>query len=252
MSGIYDYVLVGDEVPRPNPVGALGDISSALFATIGILAALRHRDATGEGQRVDIAMYDSTVAMTDIVANFESLGKHRLNEPKNAILDPFRAADGWFVMQLVREHQLERISELVGHPEWPTDPRLATREGWAAHLEDMFRPAIEAWASHMTKLEAVHQLSAAGIAAAPVQTAQEVLADPHLDQRNMLVEMERSDDVEAPVVIPGNPVKLSKMAEGPESRIPWLGEHTRSVLHDELGLDDSAIDRLVADGVVTD
>ena len=229
-----------------------GDISSGLFATIGILAALRHRDRTGEGQRIDIAMYDATVAMTDIVTNFGSMGKFRLNEPRNAILDPFRASDGWFVMQLVREHQLERISQLVGHPEWPTDPRLATREGWAAHLEDMLRPAIEKWASHMTKLEAVQQLSAAGIAAAPVQTAQEVLADPHLDQRNMLVEMDRSDGVEAPVVIPGNPVKLSKMAEGPESRVPWLGEHTRSVLHDELGLDDSAIDQLVADGVVTD
>jgi crotonobetainyl-CoA:carnitine CoA-transferase CaiB-like acyl-CoA transferase len=98
----------------------------------------------------------------------------------------------------------------------------------------------------------VDKLSAAGIAAAPVQKAQEVLADPHLDQRNMLIEMERSDDVEAPVVIPGNPVKLSKMAEGPESRVPWLGEHTRSVLHEELGLDDAAIDQLVADGVVTD
>jgi crotonobetainyl-CoA:carnitine CoA-transferase CaiB-like acyl-CoA transferase len=104
----------------------------------------------------------------------------------------------------------------------------------------------------MTKLEAVQELSKAGIASAPVQTALEVLADPHLDQRHMLVEMPRSDDVEAPVVIPGNPVKLSKMAEGPESRVPWLGEHTRSVLHDELGLDDSAIDQLVADGVVTD
>ncbi len=90
----------------------------------------------------------------------------------------------------------------------------------------------------MTKLEAVEKLSAAGIAAAPVQTAPEVLADPHLDQRNMLVEMERTDGVERPIVIPGNPVKLSKMAEGPESRIPWVGEHTRSVLHDELGLDD--------------
>ena len=75
MSGIYDYVLVGDEMPRPNPVGALGDISSGLFATIGILAALRHRDATGEGQRIDIAMYDATVAMTDIVTNFESHGE---------------------------------------------------------------------------------------------------------------------------------------------------------------------------------
>ena len=109
--------------PRPNPVGALGDISSGLFATVGILAALRHRDRTGEGQRVDIAMYDATVAMTDIVTNFESLGKHRLNEPKSAILDPFRASNGWFVLQLVREHQLERIAQLVGHPEWVDDPR---------------------------------------------------------------------------------------------------------------------------------
>ena len=253
MSGIYDYVLVGDETPRPNPVGALGDISSGLFATVGILSALLHRDRTGEGQRVDIAMYDATVAMTDIVTNFASMGKYRLNEPRNAILDPFRASDGWFVMQLVREHQLERISRTGrttpnGRPT-PASPRA---KGWAAHLEDMLRPAIEAWASHMTKLEAVEKLSAAGIAAAPVQTAQEVLVDPHLEQRNMLVEMERSDGVEAPVVIPGNPVKLSKMAEGPESRVPWLGEHTRSVLHDELGLDDAAIDQLVTDGVVTD
>ncbi len=123
-------------------------------------------------------MYDATVAMTDIVTNFESLGKHRLNEPRNAILDPFRAADGWFVMQLVREHQLERISQLVGHPVWPTVPRLATREGWAAHLEDMLRPAIEDWASHMTRMEAVAKLSAAGIASAPVQTAPEVVVDP--------------------------------------------------------------------------
>ncbi|HEV8296410.1 MAG TPA: CoA transferase, partial [Acidimicrobiales bacterium] len=224
MSGIYDYVLVGDEIPRPNPVGALGDISSALFAAIGILAALRHRDATGEGQQVDIAMFDATVAMTDIVTNLGSLGMHRLNEPKNVVLDPFRASDGWFVLQLVREHQLERIANLVGHPEWPTDPRLATRIGWAEHVDDMLRPAIEAWAGGLTKLEAAQQLSAAGIAAAPLQTTEEVMADPHLAARHMLVEMQRTDGGEHPVVIPGNPVKLSKVAEGPESRVPWVGE----------------------------
>ena len=68
MSGIYDFMRRPDERPRPNPVGALGDISTALFAVIGVLAALRHRDATGLGQRIDMAMYDATVAMTDIVA----------------------------------------------------------------------------------------------------------------------------------------------------------------------------------------
>ena len=95
------------------------------------------------------------------------------------------------------------------------------------------------------------KLSAAGIASAPVQTAPEVVVDPHLEGRNMLVEMERSDGVERPVLIPGNPVKLSKVAEGPEQRVPWLGEHTRAVLTDELGLDADAIDALVADGVIT-
>ena len=75
----------------------------------------------------------------------------------------------------------------------------------------------------MTRMEAVAKLSAAGIASAPVQTASEVVADPHLEGRNMLVEMERTDGVERPVLIPGNPVKLSKVAEGPESRVPVAG-----------------------------
>ena len=110
MSGIYEYMRPPDQPPRANPVGALGDISSALFATIGVLAALRHRDRTGEGQQVDVAMYDATVAMTDIVTNLASLGVERRAFPQPFILDVFRASDGWFVMQLVREHQFERLA----------------------------------------------------------------------------------------------------------------------------------------------
>src|SRR5204862_6833096 len=115
MSGIYEYMRRPDEPPRANPVGALGDISSALFASIGILAALRHRDRTGEGQHVDVAMLDATVAMTDIVTNFASLGLPSQPHPPPYILDTFKAADGWFVMQLVREHQFERLAETIGH-----------------------------------------------------------------------------------------------------------------------------------------
>jgi crotonobetainyl-CoA:carnitine CoA-transferase CaiB-like acyl-CoA transferase len=239
-----------NEAPRANPVGALGDISSALFAVIGTLAALRHRDATGEGQHVDVAMYDATVAMTDIVMNYFSMGIDALHRNRGSIIDSFRANDGWFVMQLVREHQFVRLAGVVEHPEWLDDSRLADRFGWSRHLETVLRPAIEEWAAQYTKFEAARILTSAGIAASPCQVAAEVVVDPHLQQRDMILELDRPDGLEPPVLIPGNPVKLSKVADGPETRVPWLGEHTRDVLRDELGLDDGELDRLTAEGAI--
>jgi crotonobetainyl-CoA:carnitine CoA-transferase CaiB-like acyl-CoA transferase len=100
----------------------------------------------------------------------------------------------------------------------------------------VLRPAIEGWARGRTRLEACAALSAAGIAAGPCATADEVVADPHVAARSMLVEVPRTDGVEQPVLVPGNPVKLSEVAEGPETRVPWLGEHTDEVLQAELGL----------------
>lgn len=237
MSGIYEYMRRPDEAPRANPVGALGDISSGLFAVIGVLAALRHRDRTGEGQQVEVAMYDAAVAMTDIVTSLASLGIDRQRFPSPYILDSFRATDGWFVMQIVREHQFDRLAAVVGHPEWLDDPRFATRDGWGEHLEDVIRPGVEAWAATLSKFDAARELMSAGVAAGPCHNAHEVIADPHLRDRHMIVEAPRTDGVESPVLVPGNPVKLSKMAEGPETRVPWLGEHTATVLRDELGLD---------------
>jgi len=251
MSGIYDYTRRPGEPPRANPVGALGDISSALFATIGILAALRHRDLTGEGQHVDVAMLDATVAMTDIVTNFASLGWETQPYPPPYILDTFRASDGWFVMQLVREHQFERLAETIGRPEWVHDPRLAERTGWGEHLDDVIRPGIEAWAAARTKMEAAQELMAAGVAAGPCLESGEVIADPHLAARNMLVAMPRIDGVDQPVLIPGNPVKLSNVPEEAEERVPWVGEHTFEVLREELGLDDASVGALAEAGIIS-
>ena len=251
MSGIYDWKNP-DAPPVTIPVGALGDISSGLFAVIGILVALRHRDRTGEGQYVDIAMLDATVAMTDVVTNFWSLGvRPEPDKGLQVICEGFRASDGYVVAQIVREPQFARVAELVGHPEWIDDPRFASRAGWGPNLETVIRPAIDAWASQRTKLEAARELTAAGIAAGPSYHAPDVIADPHVAARNMLVEMPRTDGVEEPVLIPGNPVKLSKMAEGPETRVPWVGEHTAALLGDELGLDDDAIAGLRERGIVT-
>jgi formyl-CoA transferase len=249
MSGIYEFKRTGDAPPLVAPVGALGDIGSGLYAVIGVLAALRQRDATGQGQHVDIAMLDAMVAMTDIVTNFWSLGL-RGRQPAPLILHGFRASDGWFVLQVGREPQLHQLLELVGRADLVGDERLATREGWVAHLDDLLRPAIEGWAATRTKLEACDELGRAGLAAGPCATDDEVVHDPHVAARNMLVEMPRPDGVDQAVLIPGNPVKISGVAEGPETRVPWLGEHTDAVLADELGLDAAAIATLRADGVV--
>jgi crotonobetainyl-CoA:carnitine CoA-transferase CaiB-like acyl-CoA transferase len=235
MSGIYELKRRGDQPPVVAPVGALGDIGSGLYGVIGVLAALRHRDATGQGQHVDIAMLDAMVAMTDIVTSFWSLGL-RGGASAALIMDGFRASDGWFIIQVGREPQFAALAALVGQPGWTTDPRFADRQGWVDHLDDVIRPTIETWASGRTRLEACEAMSDAGIAAGPCFRDEEVVADEHVAARHMLVEMPRSDGVAEPVLIPGNPVKLTNVAEGPETRVPWLGEHTDALLADELGL----------------
>jgi crotonobetainyl-CoA:carnitine CoA-transferase CaiB-like acyl-CoA transferase len=244
MSGVYEYMRRPDDAPRANPVGALGDIGAALFATIGVLAALRWRERTGEGQQVDIAMLDATVAMTDIVTNLASLGQSRMPYPPPYVLDTFKAADGWFVVQMVREHQFARLAEVVGRPQWADDPRFATRAGWGKHLNDVIRPGIEAWAASLTKVEAATALTAAGVAAGPCFDANEVLDDPHLHGRDMLTKLDSG------AVVPGNPVKLSAVHAPDDKTLPGIGEHTAGVLRDELGLDDDAISDLAAGGVI--
>ncbi len=249
MSGLYEYARRGDEPPRVIPAGALGDISSALFAVVGVLAAIRHRDTTGIGQQVDIAMLDSMIAMTDVITNYQSLGA--IDNKPQGIMTGFMASDGWFAVQVVREHQFERLAELIGKPEWVGDPDFATRYLWAEQLEKTVRPAVEKWAGDLTRVAACAQLGRLGIPSGPCFTPTEVIADEHVAKRNMLVEMPRVDGVEQPVLIPGNPVKLSGMAEGPETRVPWVGEHTDQVLREELGIDDARLADLRASGTIT-
>ncbi len=249
MSGIYEFKRQGDDPPVVAPMGGLGDIGSALFATIGVLAALRHRDATGRGQRVDIAMLDAMVAITDLVPNFWSMGL-RNGELGPLIMHGFRAGDGWFIVQVGREPQFAKLVAAIGHPEWATDPRFADRQGWIDHLDDVLRPAIEGWAADKTKVEACDALAAIGVAAGPCYRDDEVVADEHVAARDMLVAVPRTDGVDQPVLVPGNPVKLSDVAQGPETRVPWLGEHTASVLAAELGYDDERLAALREAGVI--
>ena len=248
MSGIYDMKQVGDHPPAVSPVGALGDIGAALFATVGILSALRYRDMTGQGQYVDIAMLDSVMAMTDIVVNFWSMGLTK-DRAAPLINHGFRAGDGWFIMQVGRENQFEKLARVVGHEDWVTDPRLSTRQGWLEHMEDLLRPAIEGWAADKSRVEVCTILGGQGVAAGPCLRDEELVSDRHVIARNRMSRIERPEGGED-VLVPGNPVKLSAVAERPDGRVPWLGEHTSSILADELGLEPDEIGRLREQGTV--
>ena len=251
MGGIYEPNRKDGGPPPVVVAGALGDNASALFSVIGILCALRQREQTGQGQHVDVAMYDAMIAMGDMVPNLHSLGwpATHATAGATAIVAPFRARDGYFVVAVFREHMFERLARTVGHPEWIGHPDFATREDWAGNLESTVRPAIEAWAADKTKLEAARALCEEGIAAGPSNTGADMAADPHVRDHDMLIDVPVPDR-EKPMQVHGNPIKFSDAAEGPVRSFPGLGEHTDEVLQETLGLDSGQLSRLRETGAI--
>jgi len=249
MSGIYEMKRTPGKPPTVSPMGALGDISTALFSAIGVLCALRLRDATGKPQRIDVAMFDVLVAMTDIVVNFSSLGM-KGTMAGVGIMDGFEASDGWFILQVIRENQWASLCNVIGKPEWIDDPRFADRKAWTELLESDIRAGVEAWSKAHTRLECCEILAANGLISGPCFTDDEVINDPHLAERHMIVAMERTDGIAEPVLSPGNPIKLAGVPEGPETRVPWLGEDTDEILGSELGMAAEDIASLRAQGVI--
>jgi crotonobetainyl-CoA:carnitine CoA-transferase CaiB-like acyl-CoA transferase len=270
MAGLYEYSRAGDERPRPAVAGALGDTGPGLYAVIGVLAALFERTMTGLGAHVDIAMYDAMIAIADVV-HPASMGV----DPSRAldgigILHTFRAEDGWFAVEVVREAHFPRFAQAVGHPEWISDERLASRRGWSDHMETVIRPGVEAWASSLGKLEAASRLAEQGVAAGPVNSAADIVSDAHVRGRR-LVHQIQVDDREVAVV--GNPIAFRSQpahlvapaprppGTGPADRSadraerpprwPLLGEGTERVLAGRLGLTPTEIDDLRAQGVIT-
>jgi len=251
MAGLYEPNRPEGQPPPVVVAGALGDNSSALFAVIGMQAALRQRDRTGRGQHVDISMFDSMVALTDLVPFMHSLGAppSAATAGNTGLVGAFRARDGYFVVAIFREHQFERLVHTIGTPEWLDDPRFATREGWARSLESVVRPAMEAWAASLGKQQAASQLCAQGIPAGPSNRAEDVVGDAHVALHDMLVEVPRPDGG-APMQIVGNPVKLSDVAEGPVASFPGLGADTDRLLGEVLALDASELAALRSRGII--
>ena len=232
--------------------GALGDIGSALFAVIGVLAALRERERSGVGQQVDVAMYDAMIAISDMPPLLWSMGAPERWAAAGSlgVCAGFRARDGHFVVAVFREHQFERLAAAVGHPEWSRDPRFATREGWAQHTDSVIRPALEHWARDKSKLEASRELCAQGIVAGPSNTA----AD--LARRSARRGPRHADRGAAPRQRTRrcwwSAIRSSSRAwpRGRSGASPSLGQHTDETLRGDLGLSEREIEDLRRRGAI--
>jgi formyl-CoA transferase len=251
MGGFYSFRPEAGRLPNIGVAGALGDIGSALFAAVGTLAALHGRRETGRGRHVDVAMLDAMISIMDMVPFNPSIGIE--DDSLSAwpgICTAFAAKDGLFVVQVGREHQFERLAVAVGHPEWLEDPRLATREGWRDHLEELIRPGVEAWARDRDKLEASRELAEQGIVAGPSNTAKDLFADAHVREHDMVLAVPKPGGGE-PIRVSGNPIKLSEEERSVAKPWPTLGEHTEEVLGADLGLGADEIALLRKAGVVS-
>jgi crotonobetainyl-CoA:carnitine CoA-transferase CaiB-like acyl-CoA transferase len=250
MSGMYEYSRRPHEDPVVNPLGGTGDSGTGLYAVIALLAALRHRDVTGEGQFVDIAIYDSMLSLLDLAYNYWSMGVRRQpDEPQRipVIAGSFRTGDGFVMLQIARPHQLERLAGLLGHPEWTGQDEFADGR-WPDAYEPIVRPALEEWSKNLSNLDAARTLAEAGIPAGPCYSGSQVPDDEHVKLRRMVVEI--PNGVDEPALVGGNPIKMTKMVEGPDRPLPLLGEHTDEVLGELLGLDGDAVDDLRLAGVI--
>jgi formyl-CoA transferase len=250
MGGLNAFRPEPGRKPIIGVAGALGDIGSGLFAAIGILAALNGARATGVGQRVDIAMMDAVIAMMDMLPFHPSIGvTDNSLAAWPGICTSFMANDGLFVMQVGREHQFERMAKALGKPEWLEDPRFETREGWRDNLDEVIRPALEAWAEDKTKIEVCEFLAAQGIVAGPIFDGDDIVNDPHVKSHDMVLEIERPDS-DQPLHIIGNPVKLSRSPAREVTRWPRLAQDTEAVLRRDLDLSDTELERLRASGAI--
>ncbi len=260
----YDFVaqalagimsLTGEPEREPVKVGVgIADLMCGMYATTAILAALRHRDRTGEGQHLDIALYDTTVAW---LANEGTswLTTHRpparRGNAHGAIVPyrVFRTSDGFVVLAVGNDGQFQKLCELVGEPAVAQDPRFATNDARVRH-RDACDTAVAAWMRARTTDAWVALLSAAGVPCSPVRTLDQVFADPHTQARGMEIGIPDPTLARAEVRLLGNPIHASATPPTYRRPPPRVGEHGREVL-EELGLETAEIDGLLARGVVS-
>ena len=252
MTGLM--ACTGEPGEPPMKVGvALSDVMTGLNAAIGILAALNHKNITGEGQHVDVALTDCTLAsMVNIAQYYLTSGSPapRLGNAHSSIVpyQAFEAEDGHIILAVGNDDQFARFSEFVGHGEWASDERFIKNSGRVKN-RDILTPQIAEILKEKPMTYWLDELHAINVPCGPVNTMDKVFEMEQIQSREMQIEMEHSLSP-SPVSLVGSPLKLSKTPVFYENAPPTCGQHSAEILEKMLDLDEQAIAELKSKGVI--
>ena len=255
MSGLMSVTGLADGEPGAGPtrIGIpVSDILAGMNVTIGVLAALAHRHATGEGQMVDISLFDSQVsvmlnAATAWLSAGALLGRTGNDHPSAAPYGVFEVADGHLIISVFNDREFYRLADVLDHPEWKTDPRFA-KNGARVGNRTALKKVVQDVVIHKTRADWVRILNAAKVSCGPINTMPEVVTDPQILAREMVISMQHPKLGEVRTV--GSPFKMSASKVSYRHPPPLMGEHTSEVLGEVLGLSAAEIAALHEKGAV--
>ncbi len=261
----YDYLFQGmgglmsvtgerDDLPGGGPQRfgvPIVDLFTGMYATISILAALRHRDVTGEGQHLDVSLFGAVMAMSSgQLSNFmvggKIPGRTGNASPNITPYGVYPCSDGLFIVASANQGQFTALCKALGHPEWVDDPRFKDNGSRMAHQGELHKLFSEILSTrpraHWEEL-----FLEVGVPAGPINNYAQAMAHPQAQHLKVKVELPHATGAAAPGI--ANPMRFSKSPVSYRRPPPMLGQHTREVLL-EAGLDDAAIAALVKAGTI--
>jgi crotonobetainyl-CoA:carnitine CoA-transferase CaiB-like acyl-CoA transferase len=255
LGGLMSVTGERDHLPGggPQKVGvAVADLFTGMYAAVAILAALRHRDASGMGQAIDMALLDTQVAMlANLGANYlvtQQAPKRAGNAHQNIVpYQVFEVADGHLILAVGNDGQFKRFCDVAGCPELALDPRFLSNAQRVRH-RDTLVPLLAAQLRTRPRADWLSALDAATVPCGPINNLAEVFGDPQVQARQMTKRMEHpyNDTLE----LVASPMKLSATPAQQRLPPPLLGEHTAHVLA-ELGVNRAQLEKLRAQGVIS-